>query len=279
MAVPGFNIEPILRLGGFVSVFLLMSFWEVIAPRRKQAFGRGARWPANFGIIVLDTLVLRLLLPAGAVGAGLLAQSQGWGLFNAVAVPGWVAVTVSIVLLDLAIYGQHVLFHAVPVLWRLHRMHHSDLEFDVSTGVRFHPVEILLSMLIKCAAVIALGAPVVAVLAFEMLLNASSMFTHANVRLPGRMDALLRLLVVTPEMHRVHHSVIQRETDSNFGFNASWWDRLFGTYRAQPEAGHEGMTIGLSQFREPKNLNLGRMLVQPLQNAPDPDAIRRPGPV
>ncbi|GAC1347978.1 MAG: hypothetical protein NVSMB18_34720 [Acetobacteraceae bacterium] len=217
VAVPGFSIEPLVRLGAFVSVFLLIGLWEVVAPRRQQALGRRARWPANLGIVVLDTLLLRLLLPTGAVGAGLFAQSQGWGLFNAVAMPGWVAVAISVILLDLAIYAQHVVFHAVPMLWRLHRVHHADQEFDVSTGVRFHPVEILLSMLIKCAAVIALGAPPLAIVVFEVLLNASSMFTHGNVRLPGRLDGVLRLLVVTPEMHRVHHSVIRRETDSNFG--------------------------------------------------------------
>ena len=219
MAVPGFTIEPIVRLGAFVSVFLIMGLWEVAAPRRRQAFGRRVRWPANLSMVVLDTMVVRLLLPTGAVGAGLLAQSQGWGLFNAVGAPDWVAISVSVVLLDLAIYAQHVLFHAVPVLWRLHRMHHADQEFDVTTGVRFHPVEILLSMLIKCTAVIALGAPPLAVVVFEVVLNASSMFSHGNVRLPGRLDGLLRLLIVTPEMHRVHHSVIRRETDSNFGFN------------------------------------------------------------
>ncbi len=183
------------------------------------------------------------------------------------------------VLPDLAIYAQHVLFHAVPVLWRLHQTHHADLEFDVSVGVRFHPVEVLLSMLIKCAAVIALGAPPLAVVVLEMLLNASSMFTHGNVRLPGRADGLLRILVGTPEMHRVHHSVIRRETDSNFGLNVSWWDRIFGTYRAQPQAGHEAMTTDLPQFREPGDLHLGRRLMQPPQNMPDSHAHRRRGPI
>lgn len=279
MAVPGFSIEPIVRLGAFASVFFLMVLWEAEAPRRRHALGRWVRWPANLGMVVLGTLLVRLVLPAGAVGASLLAQSQGWGVFNAVAMPGWVAVSVSVVLLDLAIYAQHVLFHAVPVLWRLHRMHHADLEFDVSTGVRFHPVEIILSMLIKCGAVIGLGAPPLAVLVFEVLLNASSMFSHGNVRLPGRLDRLLRLLIVTPEMHRVHHSVIRRETDSNFGFNVAWWDRIFGTYRAQPEAGHEGMTIGLLQFRNSDDLRLGRMLMQPLQSTPAPDADPRRGPI
>ena len=182
-----------------------------------------------------------------------------------IAAPAWVAVPVSVILLDLAIYLQHVLFHAVPALWRLHRMHHADLEFDVTTGVRFHPVEILLSMLIKLGVITALGAPAVAVLLFEVLLNATSMFNHGNVRLPRRLDGVLRWLVVTPEMHRVHHSIAPRETNSNFGFNLPWWDRLFGTYRAEPAAGHEGMTIGIEQFRDPRELRLDRMLLQPLR--------------
>src|SRR5215203_6020021 len=170
-----------------------------------------------------------------------------------------------VVLIDIAIYGQHVMFHAVPVLWRLHRMHHADLEFDVTTGVRFHPVEIVLSMIIKLAVVTALGAPALGVLAFEVLLNATSMFSHGNIALPPRLDRLLRLFVVTPDMHRVHHSIERRETDSNFGFNLPWWDRLFGTYRAAPAAGHDGMTIGISQFRDEKELRLDRMLLQPLR--------------
>jgi len=171
-----------------------------------------------------------------------------------------------VIVLDLAIYLQHVLFHAVPVLWRLHRMHHADLEFDVSTGVRFHPIEILLSMGIKLGVVAALGTPAVAVLVFEVLLNATSMFNHGNVRLPARTDRVLRWIVVTPEMHRVHHSVVPRETNSNFGFNLPWWDRLFGTYRAQPAAGHEGMTIGIAQFRDPSELRLDRLLIQPFRD-------------
>jgi sterol desaturase/sphingolipid hydroxylase (fatty acid hydroxylase superfamily) len=169
----------------------------------------------------------------------------------------------AVVVLDMAIYFQHRLFHAVPVLWRLHRMHHADLDLDVTTGARFHPLEILLSMAIKVAVVIALGAPAVAVVLFEILLNASSMFNHANLRLPLAVDGALRWLIVTPDVHRVHHSVIRAETDSNFGFSLSWWDRLFGTWRAQPEKGHDGMTIGLPVFRNPEQLRLDRMLVQP----------------
>jgi sterol desaturase/sphingolipid hydroxylase (fatty acid hydroxylase superfamily) len=257
--------ETALRLGGFASVFAAMALWELLAPRRRQAFGRGRRWPSNIGVVALDTLLVRLLFPITAVGMALLAEAQGWGLFHALKAPAWLAVIASVILLDLAIYLQHVLFHAVPVLWRLHRMHHADLEFDVTTGARFHPIEILLSMGIKIGVVAALGAPAVAVLIFEVLLNATSMFNHGNVRLPERLDRVLRWLVVTPDMHRVHHSVVPRETNSNFGFNLPWWDRLFGTYRAQPAAGHEGMTIGIEQFRDPRELRLDHMLSQPFR--------------
>jgi sterol desaturase/sphingolipid hydroxylase (fatty acid hydroxylase superfamily) len=266
--------EPLIRLGAFLGVFALMALWEALAPRRGQAIGRWTRWPNNLGVVVVDTLVVRVLFPTAAVGMALVAEEHGWGLFNLLPVPSWAAVLISVVLLDLAIYAQHVAFHAVPVLWRLHRMHHADLEFDVTTGVRFHPVEIVLSMLIKFTVVVALGAPAVAVLIFEVLLNATSMFNHGNVRLPGWADRILRWAVVTPEMHRVHHSVLRRETDSNFGFNLPWWDRLFGTYRAQPEAGHGGMTIGIEQFRDLRELRLDRMLLQPLRGAARPVAGR-----
>jgi sterol desaturase/sphingolipid hydroxylase (fatty acid hydroxylase superfamily) len=215
---------------------------------------------------VLDTVLVRLVFPTAAIGVALLAETRGWGLFEAVQAPAWLAVIASVILLDLAIYLQHVLFHAVPVLWRLHRMHHADLEVDVTTGVRFHPVEILLSMAIKLGVVAALGTPAAAVLIFEVLLNATSMFSHGNVRLPERFDSVLRRIVVTPDMHRVHHSVVPRETNSNFGFNLPWWDRLFGTYRGEPAAGHEGMTIGIEQFRDPRELRLDRMLLQPFRD-------------
>jgi sterol desaturase/sphingolipid hydroxylase (fatty acid hydroxylase superfamily) len=237
-----------------------------VAPRRKQTIGRGQRWPSNIGVVVLDTLLVRLVFPTAAVGVALLAEAHGWGLLHALNAPAWLSIISSVILLDLAIYLQHVLFHAVPVLWRLHRVHHADLEFDVTTGARFHPIEILLSMGIKLGVVAALGAPAVAVLIFEVLLNATSMFNHGNVRLPQRIDPVLRWIVVTPDMHRVHHSVVPRETNSNFGFNLPWWDRLCGTYRAQPAAGHGGMTIGIEQFRDPRELRLDRMLLQPFRD-------------
>ena len=267
-----FAYEPYIRLGAFGGVFAVMALWELIGPRRTMTIGRGWRWPNNLGVVVANTLLVRLIFPTTAVGLALLAETRGWGLFNLMAFPAWVGVVSSVVILDLAIYLQHVLFHAVPSLWRLHRMHHADLEFDVSTGLRFHPIEILLSMIIKFTVVAALGAPALAVLIFEVLLNATSMFNHGNVRIPTGLDRMLRWIVVTPDMHRVHHSILSRETNSNFGFNLPWWDRLFGTYRAQPKAGHEAMTIGIEQFREPRELGLDRMLLQPFRD----DAGRYP---
>jgi sterol desaturase/sphingolipid hydroxylase (fatty acid hydroxylase superfamily) len=257
--------EPQLRLVVFLGVLVAMALWEVAAPRRRQEIPRVIRWTNNLGLVVIDTIALRLSFPILAVGLAALAQDRGWGLFNIIAVPGWAANLISIIVLDLVIYLQHVMFHAVPALWRLHRMHQSDLEFDVTTGLRFHPVEILLSMGIKLAVVLALGPPAVAVLIFEVLLNATAMFNHSNVRLPTFADRILRLIVVTPDMHRVHHSTLPEETNSNFGFNLPWWDRLLGTYKAQPKAGHEGMSIGIEQFRTTRDLWLDRMLVQPVK--------------
>jgi sterol desaturase/sphingolipid hydroxylase (fatty acid hydroxylase superfamily) len=267
-----FAYEPYIRLAAFGGVFAVMALWEFIVPRRQQAIGRGWRWPNNLGVVVVDTALVRILFPTTAVGLALLAEARGFGLFNVIALPAWAGVLASVVILDLAIYLQHVLFHAVPALWRLHRMHHADLEIDVTTGLRFHPIEILLSMVIKFAIVAALGAPAAAVLIFEVLLNATSMFNHSNVRIPLRFDRIVRWLVVTPDMHRVHHSIVPRETNSNFGFSLPWWDRLFGTYRAQPAAGHEAMTIGIEQFRDARELGLDRMLLQPLRG----DAGRYP---
>ena len=259
--------EPLIRGGVFALVLFALAVWEIFAMRRPQHYLRRQRWPGNLLIVVLDTLVVRLIFPLAAVGVALVAAEQGWGLFNLLTLPPWLAVFASVVLLDLTVYFQHRLFHAVPWLWRLHRMHHADLEFDVTTGLRFHPLEILISMGIKIAVVTALGAPMLAVLIFEVLLNATSMFNHGNVALSVRIDRWLRLLVVTPDMHRVHHSIIRRETDSNFGFNLPWWDRLFGTYRDQPAAGHLGMTIGIEEFRDSRDLRLDRMLIQPFMSS------------
>ncbi len=239
-----------IRLGFFFGIFGMMAVWELVAPRRRLHASKLLRWFNNIGLVFLNSLLLRLVFPAAAVGMALFAREQAWGLFNYLQIPVWLAVAASVVTMDLFIYLQHVMVHAVPALWRLHRVHHADLDFDVTTGARFHPLEILLSMLIKFAVILLLGAPVVAVVIFEVILNATSMFNHANVRLPARVDRFLRWVVVTPDMHRVHHSVEDDETNSNFGFNLPWWDRLLGTYRDQPRAGHEAMTIGIRTFRD-----------------------------
>jgi len=257
--------EPAVRLVFFFGVLAALMAAEAARPRRQRAIPRRVRWTGNLGVVALDTLLLRLVFPLAAVGFALTAEARGWGLFNAVAAPGWLAFVVSLLALDLAIYLQHVMFHAVPTLWRLHRMHHADLDFDVTTGLRFHPVEILLSMGIKVGVIAALGPPAAAVLVFEVLLNATAMFNHSNLKLPLGLDRVLRLFVVTPDMHRVHHSIYPNETNSNFGFNFPWWDRLLGTYRPQPRDGHEAMTIGIEQFRTSGDLRLDRMLIQPLK--------------
>ena len=257
--------ETIIRLAFFLGVLGLVAAWEALAPRRRRALGRWTRWPSNLGITALNSALIRLAFPVTATGFALLGEQRGWGLLNVLDLPHWLAIVLGVLVLDLVIYLQHVLFHAVPTLWRLHRMHHADLDIDVTTGARFHPVEIVASMAIKVATVAALGAPMAAVLAFEILLNATSMFNHGNIRLPPGLDRVLRWFVVTPDMHRVHHSIVPRETNSNFGFNMPWWDRLFGTYRAQPEAGHDAMTIGISQFRSPREQWLDRMLTQPFR--------------
>jgi sterol desaturase/sphingolipid hydroxylase (fatty acid hydroxylase superfamily) len=247
--------EPALRLGAFGLLLALMALWEVLAPRRARSATRGRRWPANLAIVLLNTALIRLVLPTAAVGVALSAEEHGWGLLYGERLAPWMAIALGVVVLDLVLYLQHVMFHAVPALWRLHRMHHADLDIDVTTGARFHPIEIVLSMLIKFAAIAALGVPAAAVFLFEVLLNATSMFNHANVRMPTAIDAVLRWLVVTPDMHRVHHSLERDETNSNFGFNLPLWDRVFGTYRAQPHAGHSAMTIGIPEFRDPGECN------------------------
>ncbi len=257
--------EAAIRLAALIAVFTAMALWEVAAPRRPRAYSRFRRWPSNLAIVALNAALVRILFPAAAVSLALLGAQRGWGLLNNLSLPGWSTIAASVVLLDLAIYLQHVMFHAVPALWRVHRMHHADLDFDVTTGARFHPLEVVISMLIKFGAVAALGASALGVLIFEVLLNATSMFNHGNVYLPPKLDRYLRWLLVTPDMHRVHHSIAVEETNSNFGFNLPWWDRLLGTYRAQPAAGHDGMTIGIEQFRAARELWLDRMLLQPFR--------------
>ena len=257
--------EFIARLSAFFGVFAIIAFWETRRPRRQLSQPKSVRWFNNLGIVVINTLVLRLIFPMAAVGMAFTATANDWGLLNNYNIPYFFAVLIGIIALDFVIYLQHVMFHAIPLLWRLHMVHHADLDYDVTTGLRFHPIEIVLSMLIKLAAIAVLGPPVLAVLIFEILLNATAMFNHGNLRLPGRVDRLLRLILVTPDMHRVHHSDIKRETNSNYGFSLSWWDRIFGTYRDQPELGHTGMTIGLKQFRDPARLTLPHLLALPFR--------------
>ncbi len=242
--------EGAIRLAAFAAIFAAMLLWELLAPRRPLAVARAQRWSSNLGLMVINTVALRLLFPAAAVGFALSADALGFGLFHWLAWPPLLELILAVLLLDLAIYGQHVLMHRVPLLWRLHRVHHADLDFDLTTAVRFHTLEILLSMLIKWGVILLLGPAALAVLIFEVLLNGMAVFNHANVSLPPRAEPAVRALFVTPDMHRVHHSVIVRETNSNYGFNLSLWDRLFRTYTAQPARGHDGMTIGLEQYRD-----------------------------
>ncbi|MEO1700879.1 MAG: sterol desaturase family protein [Pseudomonadota bacterium] len=261
--------EPTIRLMAFVSIFAAMAAYELWSPRLERAEMQGAlkskRWFTNLSMVVISSVCLRVIFPAAAVGTALYAQSQGWGLFNVYGVPGLMAGVIAFVVLDLAVWLEHLLSHKWPLLWRIHRMHHADQGFDITTALRFHPLEIVLSMLWKAAIIIALGAPPVAVLIFEIVLNGMAMFNHANAKIPRPIDRVLRWFVVTPDMHRVHHSAVQRETDSNYGFNFSFWDRLFSTYVDQPAAGHEKMTIGLDDLRGPKTSNLIWTLALPFR--------------
>jgi sterol desaturase/sphingolipid hydroxylase (fatty acid hydroxylase superfamily) len=267
--------EPTIRLGFFLGIFIAVILWELAAPCRPLTQPRWLRWYSNLGIVVLNTVAVRLLVPLVPVALAVMAETRGWGLLNLVDLPFWLTVVVSVVVLDLVIYFQHVMFHAVPTLWRLHRMHHADLDFDVTTGARFHPIEIILSILLKFAVITVIGPPAIAVIVFEVLLNGTSMFNHGNIRLPRVLDRVLRWFIVTPDMHRVHHSSIPAETNSNFGFSLPYWDRLFGTYRDQPELGHEGMNIGLNAFRKASELHLHKMLIQPFKRGAGGYSINR----
>ena len=261
------NVEMAITL----SVFAFFALWELVAPRRVLTVSKGWRWVVNFGIIIFNTIIVRLTGPAVVMGMGELAHESGWGLLNIINAPFWLAVVLSAVLLDFAIYIQHYVFHLYKPLWRLHMVHHTDLDIDVTTGARFHPVEILLSLVIKIAIVIVIGAPAFGVLIFEIMLNTTSTFNHGNIRLPLIVDRILRWIVVTPDMHRVHHSIHRHETDSNFGFALPWWDRLFGTYRDQPEDGHKGMTIGLKNFRDSNRLTFPKLLILPFTKSQTSD--------
>jgi sterol desaturase/sphingolipid hydroxylase (fatty acid hydroxylase superfamily) len=268
--------EPVLRLASFIVVFAVVAGWELAAPRRAPGLPRARRWRANLGLVALNTVLLRLLFPLAAAGMAAFGSANGWGLLNHFHVPLWIAVPLALIAMDLVIWLQHVMVHAVPALWRLHQVHHADLDYDLTTGARFHPIEIGLSMLIKFATITVLGPPVLAVVVFEALLNATAMFNHGNIRLAPAVDRVLRWFVVTPDMHRVHHSAEDDETNSNFGFNLPWWDRLFGTYRAQPRAGHERMTIGVHGLRDPQQVaGLPGLLMLPFRGPVEGYAINR----
>ncbi len=270
--------EIAIRLGFFLGVLALIGTWEVVAPRRALTVSKALRWTSNLGLVAFNTAMLRLLFPLAGVGMAAFCAEHGWGLLNHFAVPGVLAVPLAVIAMDFVIWLQHVMVHAVPALWRLHRVHHADPDYDVTTGARFHPIEILLSMLIKFATIVVLGAPAVAVVIFEVTLNATAMFNHGNVGLPATLDRWVRWVVVTPDMHRVHHSVEDDETNSNFGFNLTWWDRLFGTYRDQPRAGQIGMTIGIHDYRDPREVAcLDGMLLLPFRGEIDDYAINRRG--
>jgi sterol desaturase/sphingolipid hydroxylase (fatty acid hydroxylase superfamily) len=268
--------EVAIRLAFFFAIFAIMATWEVLAPRRALTVSKAVRWVNNLGLVAFNTVLLRLLFPAAAVGMAAFTTDQGWGLLNYFQAPAWLAIPIAVIAMDFVIWLQHVMVHAVPALWRLHRVHHADLDYDLTTGARFHPIEIILSMLIKFAAIMVLGPPVVAVILFEVILNGMAMFNHGNVRIPLAFDRVLRWLIVTPDMHRIHHSVEDDEANSNFGFNLPWWDRLFGTYRDQPRHGYAGMTIGIHVYRQPREVSwLPGLLALPFRGKITGYAINR----
>jgi sterol desaturase/sphingolipid hydroxylase (fatty acid hydroxylase superfamily) len=264
------RLEPWFRLGAFLTVFAVLAALETLCPRRSRSFTRSERWPANIGLSLINSLTLRVLVAVAAVAAAVFAEANGIGLFAYVHLPVWAETVVALILLDLVVYTQHVVLHHVPFLWRLHRIHHADPDLDVTTGLRFHTIEIVLSQFLKVAVVLLLGAPAVAVILFEILLNATTMFNHANLRLSPGLDAIVRAIVVTPDMHRVHHSIRPEEHNSNFGFNLSLWDRLFGTYRAEPREDHMTMPIGLSGYPGRSAIGLRWLLTNPFAAAPKP---------
>jgi sterol desaturase/sphingolipid hydroxylase (fatty acid hydroxylase superfamily) len=264
MLSPILDSQFAVRLGAMLVIVLLVASWEILKPRRPLSISKPLRWTNNWLISALNSALLSLVFPIMAVGVAMLADEKNWGLFNVLEVPALLSIPLFVLAFDFAIYWQHRLYHLVPILWRLHRMHHADPDFDVSTGIRFHPVSIIVSMLIKMLVVVALGPPAIAVLISEVLLNVMSMFNHGNIYIPPRIDKILRRILVTPDMHRLHHSVIVQETNSNFGFNFPWWDRLFGSYRDQPKGGHAAMEIGIRGFQNEHEQMLHRLLLHPL---------------
>jgi sterol desaturase/sphingolipid hydroxylase (fatty acid hydroxylase superfamily) len=274
-----FGSATAIRLMAFVTVFAAIALAEGAMPRRDRSFSRRARWPANLAIAAINDIAVRILVPITAIAAALAAERRASGLLNRIPLPGAIALVIAVITLDLAIYLQHRVFHAVPLLWRIHRMHHADLDLDLTTGLRFHPLEIVISMLVKIGVVLAIGASAMAVVSFEVLLNSTSIFNHGNVGISEATDRWIRWILVTPDMHRVHHSIVRTETNSNFGFNLPWWDHLMRTYRAQPAAGHLRMTIGIDQFRSRQELKLMPLLTEPFRGAADgyPTWTKLPG--
>ncbi len=264
------NYEPLIRVAAFFGLFALLYLWEARAPRRSLGKAKGQRWWTNIGMLVIASILVRFVFPTAAAGIALIGEEQQWGVLHMVGLPPLIHILAALLILDLSLYLQHVMFHTLPLLWRFHRVHHADTDTDISTGLRFHPIEILLSMLIKFLTIAALGAPFVAVVIFEVVLNATSMFDHSNIKIPVRIERRLRWFIVTPDMHRIHHSTRPRETNSNFSFNISLWDRLFGTYTQEPSGGQEGMTLGLKEFRHPKWQTLRWVLYMPfVTNVPN----------
>lgn len=268
--------EKEIRMGFFFGMIAIIGLWELIAPKRVLTVSKAVRWANNLGLVFFNSFIVRLVLPMAAVGVAVTAQENNWGLFNNIDMPIWLAAILAIVIMDLVIYIQHVMVHAIPVLWRLHRVHHADPDYDLTTGSRFHTLEIFLSMGIKFCTIVLLGPAVFAVVIFEVILNATAMFNHGNIRLPKGIDKVLRWFVVTPDMHRVHHSIEDDETNSNFGFSLPWWDRLFGTYRDQPRAGHEAMKIGIRSYSSAKDVSwITGMLTLPFKGKISDYAINR----
>ncbi|KLN64581.1 MULTISPECIES: sterol desaturase family protein [Vibrio] len=254
-----------IRLSFFLSVLILCGLWEWLTPRKQLTQSKLYRWLNNLGLIAFNSVCLSLVMPILAFESAIYAADSNWGLLNQFQLPSYIEIIISVVLLDLTIYLQHLVFHRIPILWRLHRMHHADQDIDVTTGTRFHPIEIILSMWIKIGLVLMFGVSPIAVIVFEIILNASAMFNHSNAFLPLKIDGMLRKVIVTPDMHRIHHSVIEKETHSNFGFFLSIWDRMFNTYRAQPVLGHENVKIGIPMFQSRTEQRLDKMLTQPFR--------------
>ena len=270
-----FDYESYIRLGSFIGLFALLTIWEISTPKRELLELRRFRWISNIGLIIISSLLVRFILPTAAVGIALHVEQENWGFLNHYDLPFALQFLLAFILMDLAIYFQHVMFHALPLFWRFHRVHHTDLDCDITTGLRFHPFEIVISILFKFLVIATIGAPVVAVVIFEITLNAASMFTHSNIKIPSTLERIVRWFIVTPDMHRIHHSIEENETNSNFGFFMSIWDRLLGTYTKEPEGGHTNMKIGLRNFREPKWQNLRWLIYLPFVTKVNDYSINR----